>query len=82
MYITEFKNLIVTMDKLNADQLILYGVLLFQTVGIMYKIVSWKLNCRKKPKNLSSGFVIVEPKDVAVKIEEPKKQKGHPITIE
>ena len=59
MYSTELANLIGTMQKLSIDEFMLYSVVLLQGCGLMYKIVTWRLGCRKKKETPLDQVVIV-----------------------
>ena len=73
MYSTELANLIRTMQKLSIDEYMLYSFVLLQGCGLMYKVVTWRLGCRKKKETS------VAPLDQVVIVEDTKK---HSITTE
>ena len=62
MYVVEFANLMSTMNKLDVDQLMLYGVVLYQGLGLMWKVALWRMNCKTRKKEVP----FVKLKNVAV----------------
>ena len=69
MYSTEIANFIGTMQKLNANEFMLYSVVLLQGCGLMYKIVSWRLGCRKKKVTPLDQVVVVDGKKHSITTE-------------
>ena len=70
MYSTEIATFLGTMQKLSVDEYMLYSVVLLQGCGLMYKVVMWRLGCRKKkkvahkdPESFIERVVVVQPAD-------------------
>ena len=60
MYSTEIASFLGTMQKISVNEYMLYSIVLLQGCGIMYKVVMWRLGCRrngKKKKVTSSNDV-------------------------
>ena len=84
MYSTEIASFLGTMQKLSVDEYMLYSIVLLQGCGLMYKVVMWRLGCRKKKKvtpndveNQLDRIVVIQP---GKEVELPKK--AHSITME
>ena len=93
MYSTEIASFLGSLQKISVDEYMLYSVVLLQGCGLMYKVIMWRLGCkrngnRKKAppsyndveKQLNSQtdrIVVVQP------IAQPAEtKKGHSITME
>ena len=83
MYSTEIATFLGAMQKLSVDEYMLYSIVLLQGCGLMYKVVMWRLGCRKKkkvtikdPESLLDRVVVVQ---AGKAVEEPKK---HSITTD
>ena len=50
MYSTEIASFLGSLEKLSVDEYMLYSIVLLQGCGLMYKVVMWRLGCRKKKK--------------------------------
>ena len=67
MYSTEIATFLGAMQKLSVDEYMLYSIVLLQGCGLMYKVVMWRLGCRKKkvthkdPESLIERVVVVQP---------------------
>ena len=70
MYSTEIATFLGSLQKLSVDEYMLYSIVLLQGCGLMYKVVMWRLGCRKKkkvthkdPESLIERVVVVQPVD-------------------
>ena len=77
MYSTEISTLIGALQKLSVDEYMLYSVVFLQSCGLMYKVVMWRLGCRKKkathkdPESLLDRVVVVQ---AGKALDSPKKR--------
>ena len=50
MYSTEIASFLGTMQKISVNEYMLYSVVLLQGCGLMYKVVMWRLGCKRNGK--------------------------------
>ena len=50
MYSTEIASFLGSMEKLSVNEYMLYSIVLLQGCGIMYKVVMWRLGCKRNGK--------------------------------
>ena len=87
MYSTEIATFLGAMQKLSVDEYMLYSVVLLQGCGLMYKVVMWRLGCRRKkqkikdPESLLDRVVVVQAGGA---VDSQKKHSGqaHSITTD
>ena len=89
MYSTEIASFLGTLQKISVDEYMLYSVVLLQGCGLMYKVVMWRLGCKRngKKKKVTSSDDVEKQLDriVVVQPVETKKiplGRGHSITME
>ena len=97
MYSTEIASFLGTMQKISVDEYMLYSVVLLQGCGLIYKVVMWRLGCKRngnRKKVTSSNDDVEKQLDglrpqldriVVVQPVETKKVplgRGHSITME
>ena len=92
MYSTEIASFLGSLQKLSVDEYMLYSIVLLQGCGIMYKVVMWRLGCRrngkKKKVTLDDDVEKQLGRIVVVQPAESKKVPGgrgsavHSITME
>ena len=83
MYSTEIASFLGTMQKISVDEYMLYSVVLLQGCGLIYKVVMWRLGCKrngKKKKVTSSDDVEKQLNRIVVVPEgrNPWKQRKYP----
>ena len=79
MYSTEIASFLGTMQKISVDEYMLYSVVLLQGCGLMYKVVMWRLGCRKK--KVASNDVEKQLGRIVV-VQPAESKKVHSITTE
>ena len=47
MYSTEIASFLGTMQKISVDEYMLYSVVLLQGCGLIYKVIMWRLGCKR-----------------------------------
>ena len=47
MYSTEIASFLGTLQKISVDEYMLYSVVLLQGCGLMYKVIMWRLGCKR-----------------------------------
>ena len=89
MYSTEIASFLGTMQKISVDEYMLYSVVLLQGCGLMYKVIMWRLGCKRNGKRKKApppSYNDVEKQGdriVVVPIVQPAEtKKGHSITME
>ena len=89
MYSTEIASFLGTMQKISVDEYMLYSVVLLQGCGLIYKVVMWRLGCKRngKKKKMASSDDVEKQLDriVVVQPVETKKiplERRHSITME
>ena len=80
MYSTEIATFLGSLQKISVDEYMLYSVVLLQGCGLMYKVVMWRLGCRKK-KKVTSGNDVEKQLDRIVVVQ-PVESKKHTITMD
>ena len=50
MYSTEIASFLGSLEKLSVNEYMLYSIVLLQCCGIMYKVVMWRLGCKRNGK--------------------------------
>ena len=88
MYSTEIASFLGSLEKLSVDEYMLYSIVLLQGCGLMYKVVMWRLGCRKKkkvthkdPESLIERVVVVQPVD-SKKVSGALSGQAHSITTD
>ena len=85
MYSTEIASFLGTMQKISVDEYMLYSVVLLQGCGLIYKVVMWRLGCRrngKKKKVTSSDDDVEKQLNRIVVVQPVETKKVHSITME
>ena len=91
MYSTEIASFLGTMQKISVDEYMLYSVVLLQGCGLMYKVIMWRLGCKrngnKKKAPPPPSYNDVEKQVDRIVVVQPVVQpaetkKGHSITME
>ena len=92
MYSAEIASFLGTMQKISVNEYMLYSVVLLQGCGLMYKVVMWRLGCKRNKKKPPPSYNDVEKQDntrstpydriVVVQPVETKKVPEHTITVE
>ena len=47
MYSTEIASFLGSLQKISVDEYMLYSVVLLQGCGLMYKVIMWRLGCKR-----------------------------------
>ena len=81
MYSTEIASFLGSLEKLSVDEYMLYSIVLLQGCGLMYKVVMWRLGCRKK-KKVAPGNDVEKQLDRIVVVQPVESKKVHSITME
>ena len=80
MYSTEIASFLGSLEKLSVDEYMLYSIVLLQGCGLMYKVVMWRLGCRKK--KVAPGNDVEKQLDRIVVVQPVESKKVHSITME
>ena len=81
MYSSEIASFLGSLQKLTVDEYMLYSIVFLQGCGIMYKVATWRLGCRKKEKVASSNDVEKQLGRIVV-VQPAESKKVHSITTE
>ena len=92
MYSTEIATFLGSLQKLTVDEYMLYSIVLLQGCGIMYKVVMWRLGCRRNGKKKKvtldddvekqlGRIVVVQPAETK-KVSVAQSGQAHSITME
>ena len=94
MYSTEIASFLGSLQKISVDEYMLYSVVLLQGCGLMYKVIMWRLGCKRngnKKKAPPPSYNDVEKQlnsqTDRIVVVQPMSQpaetkKGHSITVE
>ena len=87
MYSTEIASFLGTMQKISVDEYMLYSVVLLQGCGLIYKVVMWRLGCKRngKKKKITSSdlqYDDVEKQLNRIVVVQPVETKKVPIRAE
>ena len=94
MYSTEIASFLGSLQKISVDEYMLYSVVLLQGCGLMYKVIMWRLGCKRNGNRKKAppppSYNDVEKqlnsqadRIVVVPVVQPAEtKKGHSITVE
>ena len=84
MYSTEIASFLGSLEKLSVDEYMLYSIVLLQGCGLMYKVVMWRLGCRRngKKKKVTSSDDVEKQLGRIVVVQPAETKKVHSITME
>ena len=78
MYSTEIASFLRLLEKLSVNEYMLYSIVLLQCCGLMYKVATWRLGCKRngEKKVPSSNDVEKQLHQIVVA---PKGQRFTPV---
>ena len=84
MYSTEIASFFGSLEKLSVDEYMLYSIVLLQGCGLMYKVVMWRLGCRRngKKKKVTLDNDVEKQLGRIVVVQPAESKKVHSITME
>ena len=95
MYSTEIASFLGSLQKISVDEYMLYSVVLLQGCGLMYKVIMWRLGCKRNgnkkkappPPSYNDVEKQLNSQTDRIVVVQPVVQpmetkKGHSITVE
>ena len=79
MYSSEIASFLGSLQKLTVDEYMLYSIVLLQGCGIMYKVVMWRLGCRRSGKKKVTLDDDVEKQLGRIVVVQPAESKKVPV---